>query len=69
MKEKHGAAMAIARGRKILCSVVLSREFCETVASFEARNPEVVAFQNWFKQFESANAVSEQEIRAVWNRA
>lgn len=54
--EKHAAKWgkdsAIERGRRMVCSWVLGREFGETFESFLARNPDMAEFQAWFKGFD-----------------
>jgi len=49
---KYGKESAIERGRKMVGSWVLGREFGETSESFFARNPLMAEFIAWFNGFE-----------------
>jgi hypothetical protein len=55
--EKHsakwGKESAVERGRRMICSWTLGREFGETCDAFFARNPDMAEFQAWFKGFDN----------------
>lgn len=49
----RGRQAAIERGRGIVMSLTLGRDFGESAAEFEKRNPAIAEFMPWFQKYQS----------------
>ena len=58
-----GRGAGIARGKSILQSLILSREFGESVEKFENRRPDIKEFRRWFDNYSNGRGIDADLIR------